>query len=272
MAKVQKVPLYSIAGKEIGQVDLPPQFAEPVRPDIIKRAVLAAQSNSRQPYGTDPAAGFRTTAKMKTLRRAYGSWTGRGIARQPRIRAGSGGMTGVVRRAAHAKKGRHPTPPLVERVWPQKINRRERRKAIRSALAATAYPDLVKSRGHRVSIERLPMVVEEKVEEMKKAKDVVALLKSLGLETELERAKEKKVRSGKGKMRGRKYRTRTGPLIVVGQDKGIARAARAAGVDVAVVNSLGAELLAPGTRAGRLAIFSKPALEKLEKEKLFAGE
>ncbi|MEJ4711124.1 50S ribosomal protein L4, partial [Enterococcus faecium] len=78
-------------------------------------------------------------------------------------------------------------------------------------------------------------------------------------------AKEgKKIRSGKGKMRGRKYKSPKGPLIVVGEDKGISLGARNhAGVDVVLVENLNAELLAPGTHPGRLTVFTKSAIEKL---------
>jgi large subunit ribosomal protein L4e len=72
------------------------------------------------------------------------------------------------------------------------------------------------------------------------------------------------IRAGRGKMRGRKYKTPKGPLVVVGEDKGISLGARNhVGVDVVVVNNLNAELLAPGTHPGRLTIYTKSAVEKL---------
>ncbi|HDJ96454.1 MAG TPA: 50S ribosomal protein L4, partial [Candidatus Aenigmarchaeota archaeon] len=89
---------------------------------------------------------------------------------------------------------------------------------------------------------------------------------------ELEKVKERKVRAGKGKRRGRKYKRKKGPLIVVANDNGIFKAAKnLTGVDVCLVNNLNAELLAPGAMPGRLTIFSKAAIEKLEKENLFGG-
>ena len=82
------------------------------------------------------------------------------------------------------------------------------------------------------------------------------------------RAKEdqwpgKKIRAGKGKMRGRKYKVPKGPLIVVGEDKGISLGARNhPGVDIVSVENLNAELLAPGTHPGRFTIYTKSAIEK----------
>ncbi len=52
-----KSPIYSIKGEKKTPIDLPIQFSENLRTDLIKRAVLAVQANSRQPYGADPLAG-----------------------------------------------------------------------------------------------------------------------------------------------------------------------------------------------------------------------
>ena len=58
----------------------------------------------------------------------------------------------------------------------------------------------------------------------------------------------------------------TGPLIVIAEDKGLTQAAaNVPGVDVALVNELNAELLAPGTHAGRLTVWSFSAIEQLSK-------
>ena len=49
------------------------------------------------------------------------------------------------------------------------------------------------------------------------------------------------------------------------EDKGIARAGRnLAGVDIVTYDQLNTELLAPGTHAGRLTIFTESAIAKLE--------
>ena len=43
--------VYSVSGGVSGTVEVPAAFATPYRPDIIKKAVLAAAANKRQPYG-----------------------------------------------------------------------------------------------------------------------------------------------------------------------------------------------------------------------------
>jgi len=71
-------------------------------------------------------------------------------------------------------------------------------------------------------------------------------------------------------MRGRKYKTRKGPLLVVSKECKLLKSAKnIPGLDVVEVSKLNAELLAPGTTMGRLTLFTEAAIEKLEKEKLF---
>ena len=120
-------------------------------------------------------------------------------------------------------------------------------------------------------IEELPIVVVDDLQKISKTKELEEFLKKIGLEPELERAKERKIRAGKGKMRGRRYKKKIGPLIVVAQDEGISKAGKnLPGVDVCLVENLNVELLAPGAMPGRLTIFTKSAIEKL-KEGLFGG-
>jgi large subunit ribosomal protein L4e len=78
------------------------------------------------------------------------------------------------------------------------------------------------------------------------------------------RAREKKIRAGKGKMRGRKYKKKKGPLVIVSRNQGIYLGARNhPGVDIIEVENLSTEDLAPGTEPGRLVICTKSAIEML---------
>ncbi|MEM2102732.1 MAG: 50S ribosomal protein L4, partial [Candidatus Bathyarchaeia archaeon] len=75
----------------------------------------------------------------------------------------------------------------------------------------------------------------------------------------------RKVRAGKGKKRGRRIKQAVGPLIVIDKNDGIAEAAQnLPGVDVATLDELNVELLAPGTHPGRLTIWANSAFEKLD--------
>ena len=226
-------------------------FDEPYRPDLIKKAVLAAQANRQQPYGAHMYAGLRTSAE--------GWGPGRGVSRVARIMNGS-----KAARIPQAVKGREAHPPKPETDRTEKVNDKERRKAIRSALAATANTDLVRKRGHKFGA-TLPLVVDDELSALTKTKEVKSFLEAANLWDDILRAKETRVRAGKGKLRGRRYKQPKSILIVTAEDKGVAKAARnLAGVDVVNFDQVNAELLAPGTHAGRLTVYTESAISKLE--------
>jgi large subunit ribosomal protein L4e len=112
--------------------------------------------------------------------------------------------------------------------------------------------------------------LDKKFEDVSKTKDIMGSLKVFGLEKELLRMDKTKIRSGRGKSRGRKYRIKKGPLIVVSKESNIKKAAgNIPGIDIVDVKKLNVELLAPGHIPGRLTLWTAGALEKMEKEKLF---
>jgi len=246
MAKV-----LNLKGEVVEEIELPPVFEEEYRPDIIKRAVLAIQSHRRQPYGTNPLAGVDY---------AWENWgPGYGYARVPRWKLGSRAVV-----VPQAVGGRRAHPPKVEKKWAEKINKKEKRKALKSAIAATANPELVKARNHIFEGE-LPKIVVDELESIKKTKEVIEVFKAIGVYADVERAKERKrQRAGKGKMRGRRYVAKKSVLLVVSKDDGVMKAAKnLPGVDVVLVKDLNVELLAPGCKAGRLTVWTKSAIEYL---------
>lgn len=253
-----KIKVYSLEGETVDEIELPSIFTEKFRPDLIKRAVISSQTARIQPWGTDPMAGKRTTAK------SYGA--GRGAAMVPRVKgsrhpAGSKGAF-----VPQAVGGRRAHPPRSARIIHEKINKKEKRLAIRSAVAATASQELVEARGHRTeNVPQIPLIVDDELSKIKKTSETREILKKLGVMDDVVRAKSgRTIRAGRGKTRGRKYKTPKGPLLVVGEDKGISMGARNhPGVDIVVVDNLNAELLAPGTHPGRLTIYTRSAIEKL---------
>jgi large subunit ribosomal protein L4e len=190
----------------------------------------------------------------------------REMARMKRLTAG-GFMHMRARFVPQAVKGRKAHPPKVEKVWTLKINKKERIKALFSAISASADSKLVAARGHKIgNVKEVPIVIEDKFSEMNRAKELVELFGKLGLAEEMERTSEKKIRSGRGTTRGRKYVRRKGPVIIVTEDKGIGKAAsNLTGFDVVTVRGLRVESFAPGTVPGRLTIWTKSALEEMEK-------
>ncbi len=243
--------IIDLTGNVKGKIELPKIFDEAYRPDLIKKAVIAAQANRLQPYGPDIYAGMRTSAE---------SWgVGRGVARAPRIK--NGDRVAIV---PFAVGGRRAHPPKVQKNLSEKINKKERRKAIRSAIAATANPYVVKGRGHKFDLE-LPIIIEDSLEELTKASEMKEFLQTINLWDDVLRAKNKKIRAGKGKMRGRKYKRKKSILLIISEDRGIVRAARnLPGMDAVLVDALNAELLAPGANAGRLTIWTESSISKLE--------
>jgi large subunit ribosomal protein L4e len=248
--------IYNLQGKPTAKTNLPNIFHTPLRPDVIKRAVLATQSNRRQPQGRNPMAGKRTTAESQG--------TGAGRARIPRIKGGGG----TAKFAPGTVGGRQPHPPTAQKRIVKKIPRKERRLALLSAIAATASKEMVVSRGHRIEgVPQIPLIVTDDMAALTKAKEVEAALACLGVSGDLSRVRDsRKVRAGKGKHRGRKMKQAVGPLIVVAEDQGLLNAAaNLPGVGVALVDGLNAELLAPGTHAGRLTVWTRGAVERLGK-------
>lgn len=260
-----KANVYDLNGKAKGKIELPGVFESPLRSDLIKRAVLALQSQKRQPYGTDPMAGMRTSAHYHGARRKRYSMMNRNLARMPRLHDTSPHLSFRPREVPQTVKGRVAHPPKAEKKWEQKINKKELQLALRSAIAATAKKDSVSDRGHRIDGLEFPIILENEMQSIKKTKDFEKLLISLGLADELERCKIKSIRAGKGKMRGRRYNKRKGPLIVVVEDNGIVKAAKnIPGVDVELVDRISVESLAPGAHPGRLTIWSQSAVEKFK--------
>ena len=245
--------VFNLEGKSVGKVKLPDVFRTPLRPDIIRRAVVSSQSHRIQPQGRDVMAGKRTVAE---------SWgVNRGMSRIPRLKE--------VRTAAFAPGtvgGRAAHPPVSEKKIAKKITKKERRFALFSAIAATSLKENVEARGHIVDdVPDFPLVVTEDLQSVKKAKDLKSALMNLGVWPDIYRVKESiKVRAGKGKMRGRRKKQAVGPLIVISLNDGIVEAANNfPGVDVAFVNNLNAEFLAPGTHFGRLTVWTRDSIEKL---------
>jgi len=246
--------IFDLQGKAVDKVRLPAVFKTPLRPDVIRRAVVALQSNRFQPQGRDPMAGERTTAESLGV--------GRGISRVSRIRGGQ--------RAAlisMAVGGRAAHPPRAEKRIQKKIPKREMKLALRSAVAATGSKETVMSRGHMIDdVPDFPLVVTDEIQGLKRVREVRDALFHLGVLPDVYRVKEsRRIRAGKGKMRGRKMKQAVGPLLVISKDEGVIKAARnVPGVDVVPLESLNVELLAPGTHPGRLTVWTASAMGRLD--------
>ncbi len=243
--------IHDLDGEPADEITLPSVFETTVRPDLIKRAVVAAQANRKQDYGADEYAGLRTPAESPG--------SGRGMAHVPRI-------NGEAARVPHTVGGRKAHPPKVEKDRTKDLNDKERKQAVRAAIAATADADRVAARGHEFDDALdLPVVVADDFEELVKTREVVSFLEAAGLHADIERADDgRTIRSGRGTTRGRKRQTPASILFVTSGEAGPSRAARnLAGADVATANEVNTEDLAPGTHPGRLTVYTESAVEEV---------
>ncbi|MGY8702384.1 MAG: 50S ribosomal protein L4 [Candidatus Poseidoniales archaeon] len=268
--------VYDISVKSGKNIHLPKAFETDIRTDVVRKAVRVSRANRRQAYGSKQQKGKKRP--MPGMRHSVEWWgKGRGVSR---ILRKTGSKTGVEN--PHTRGGRRAHGPKVEKDWSMAMNTTERRLARNSALAATADKDIVSTRGHRFhdEIDTLPLIIgdyKEVRDEGEESMDIeafslehptrklIAILEGLGLGDDLQRARDgRKVRAGKGTMRGRRHRTPKSVLMVVSQKSGLAMAGRnIPGVDVVSVRDLAAEDLAPGGDVGRLTVFTKKAVEEL---------
>ncbi|MEK6968978.1 MAG: 50S ribosomal protein L4 [Nanoarchaeota archaeon] len=266
-----KLKILDSQNKKTGEMSMPSQFSEEIRPDLIKRAVQALQSAARQLYGATPLAGLRHSSKLTKRRRKYRGCYGLGISRCNRKILSRRGTRffWVGAFSPQAVGGRRAHPPKATKIQEQKINKKENQKAIRSAIAATVNKTFVETRGHKVPAE-YPFILAAPAENISKTQDVQTMLSQLGFDAELERSLFKKVRAGLGTMRGRKYRRKKSVLIVTGGNCALLKAAQnVPGVDAVAAAALNAEFLAPGAVPGRITLWTEPAVKKIADEKLF---
>lgn len=265
-----KVNVYKIDGTVKKQVELPKLFETEIRERIINRAYISSLTKKIQPKGNYTHAGRDTTAEYKGVRRVRDSLVGIGYARRPRTKNARHLIQGRVAGISGVVGGPKAHPPKVETIIAEKINKKEKKLALYSALAATTKKELVLKKGHVFDEAlTLPIVIENKIEEFSKTKDIYDILKKLNIHKDIENAKaKKKIRAGKGKSRGRVYRKKKSILFVVSDSKvSMIRGVRnLEGVDVSTVKNLSVEKLAPGGTPGRLVVFTEKALDLLNKE------
>merc|ERR1711971_517862 len=215
--------------------------------------------NNRQAFAVSMSAGKNVSAS---------SWgTGRAVARIPRVGGGGTSRSGQGAFGNMCRGGRMFAPTKTWRKWHRKINTTQKRYAVASALAASAVPALVMARGHRVEdVPEIPLVLDTSLESTKKTSAAKEILASVGAMDDVEKAADsKKIRAGKGKMRGRRYTLRRGPLVVYKENDGVAQAFRnLPGVELCCVSRLNLLQLAPGGHMGRFCIWSQAAIEALD--------
>ena len=259
-----KTKILDINGKEKGSIELPDFFSEKIREDIVAKVLEATKM--KQPYGPSPVAGKQNSASgnIQHTRNVWKTMQGKGISRVPRkimSRRGSQ-FNWVGAEIPNARGGRRAHPPKIESmINTKKINKKELEVALRSALSATANEKIVSEKYERLNgkkLSGLPFVVEPKLLSLNIKELVLSLEKILGKDLFEVAIKKRKVRSGIGKLRGRKYKKNAGLLLVIGDKEKL----KTNIIDVKMVKSLNVTDLAAGG-AGRLTIYTEQAVKEL---------
>lgn len=129
------------------------------------------------------------------------------------------------------------------------------------------------ARGHQVStVPEVPLVVDSAAvagEAVAKTAAALGLLRAVGAGADLDKVKgSKKLRAGKGKLRGRRHRQRRGPLVVYSTEtdgKDLLKGFRnIPGVETCPVDALNLLQLAPGGHLGRFVIWTSAAIKQLD--------
>ena len=250
-----KADVLNLDGKKLKTIELPEQFNEDYEPDLIKRAAIVIENNRRMPYGTLPLAGQGYSAKLSRRRRDYKGAYGKGISRVPRKTMWKRGtqFSWVGALAPGTRGGRRAHPPKASKDWTQKINTKERKKAIRSALSGLITTDNL-------------VILDNKFETLKKLKEVKGVLQIIGMAVDA----IKRNRAGKGKSRGRRIRYKVNALVVVAGECSLINSIRnIPGYSVIEARNLNADVLTLNHDKLKKCLFTEAAIEKINKEKLF---
>jgi len=259
-----KIQILNIEGKKIKEIETK-LFEEPIREDIIFKVIEAEKI--KHPYSPKFEAGMARSASGNITHRRHVWKTdrGRGLSRIPRKilsrRGTQFSWEGAI--IPSVKGGRRAHPPKGS-VNLNKINKKELKKALLSALSYVGSVDEIKKKYSSLTDKKidtiLPLVIEEKIFNLKSKAFFESLKKILG-ELYGIAIQKKTPRAGKGKLRGRKYKKNAGLLIVIGKDEKI----KVKGVEVISVPGLTVRDLADS--GARLTMFSENAIKELEQIK-----
>ena len=258
-----KTDTFSLDGKKDGEIELPSVFETEIKKDVIKKAYINLESHGFQKHSTKPTAGQDVVADSNDPP------TGRGIARVARMKGGGGGRQGQAGEVASTRGGRQAHPPKAEKVIFKKINKKENKLALCSAISATKSKELILQRGHKIDkINSFPLIISDEIESVTHTRNLLEIIQSLNLIQDVKRLENRKRRSGKVVLRGRTAKIGKSVLFVLADSKNVKKACKSIpGVDACSVKDLSVLELAPGSDLIRLTVYSKKAIEEISKIK-----
>jgi len=245
-----KVTILDSQGKKKKEIETS-VFDGKIREDIVQK--VAEVEKVRQPYSNFPLAGkqYSAAGKIRHGRRRWKTAAGRGISRVPRKifwrRGTQFYWEGATISGTRGGRRAHP-PRVIGMINTRKINKKEAKLAFLSALALTASIEHLKRKYSTLKDKdwgiKMPIVVEEEAAKLNTKEFLGLIEKILGEASEVAIQKSK-VRHGKGKMRGRKYRKSAGALFVIGKQE----AMKIKGIEVKKANEIRvADLVSNGAR------------------------
>jgi len=260
-----KLNIIDKTGKKVADYEV--AVTEAIRDDIFKKAVTAENSVFRQSNGASPEAGRRHSISVTKRRQAFRSTYGKGGSRTPKKTMWKRGMQlrFVGAFAPQTVGGRRAHPPKAEKIIVKDINNKEWIKALRIGFTASLDNSLVAANGQKVP-STYPVVLDDSLETIEKTAEFRSFLETIGFGEEIERSSIRKVRAGKGTMRGRTYKDKRGPLVVVSNvEAPLLKAARnLKGFDVITPELLMVSDFGMSVYPGRAVIFTKPAMEEFK--------
>jgi len=260
-----KTKVYDAQGKEKSKIDLPVCFSKPIREDLIAKYIETKKT--QQPYAPSLVAGKQHSASGLIVhkRKVWKSQYGRGMSRIPRKvmwqKGSQFNWEGAT--SPNTRGGRRAHPPKIASMLKRlKFNKKETSIAFCGALSATANPKNIEKRYLNLNekdINGVPFVFSSDIT-TQKTKDLLNALKKVLGENLFEKGiKKKQIRSGKGKSRGRKYKSNAGLLFIIGKDEKL----KTNHFDVKKVNEISVSDLAKGGQPGRLSVYTEQAIKEL---------
>lgn len=246
--------------KVVKSMELPDVFSSTVRPDILLKVYESQKLIYTQPYGIKKGAGAQYSASgiFRKKRHAWKGTYGKGISRIPRkimMRNGAS-FTSVGATISSTRGGRTPHGPKPEKNRFLKTNKKELLIALKSAFVGTMNEKYIHDKYNKNILSGI--IFDESILHLK-SKDFFYVLK-MTLKEGFEFAiKIKKVRAGKGKTRGRKYKSNAGLLFVIASNENMKRK----GIDVVKANEITLMDLSPNGVAGRLTCYTENAIKEI---------
>jgi large subunit ribosomal protein L4e len=211
----------------------------------------------KQRYTVYPIAGKQSsTGKQSHTRRKFKTLYGKGISRVPRKALSRRGdqFYWVGTYSPGIVKGRAAHPPKLER-RERTINKKEKIIALNSCIAATRSTELLKKNYKTFNERTLPVIIKSGL--LSKPKEIIEILEKNNLRTN----EKRKIRSGKGKNRGRKYRVQRRMLMIVGDKENFQKVRNI--FDVLKVHEMNVKKLSLNGMPGKMAVYTENAIKEI---------